>query len=190
MTNSSKEHKQILFAHSGGGQGSPGEGSFDLVSYLKKKLSSEYDIHYPIINDPEAPTYKMWKKLFSTEFKKIKQPLILVGHSLGGSMLLKHLSEERPKITIKALFLVATPLWGRNGWDVEDFVLQENFEAGLKNKTQVYLYHSINDAIVPYKHLDFYKVAFPHSTVRVLNGTDHAFANGLPELVADIKALK
>lgn len=190
MTNTNKEPKQILFAHSGGGQSHPGEGSFDLVSSLKQQLSNEYDIHYPIIDDPEAPTYKMWKKLFSTEFKRRKQPIILVGHSLGGSMLLKYLSEERPKISISALFLVAIPLWGKNGWAVEDFVLQENFEAELKHITKVYLYHCKKDAIVPFEHLNFYKAAFPHSIVRVLNGTDHAFATGLPELASDIKALK
>lgn len=189
MTNRNKEQKQLLFAHSGGGQGNPGEGSFDLVSYLKRELSSEYDIHFPIIDDPEAPTYKMWKKLFSAEFKKIKQPIILVGHSLGGSMLLKYLSEERPQITISALFLVATPLWGKNGWDVEEFVLQKNFESELKHITNVFLYQCKDDPVVPFKHLNFYKTVFPYSVVRVLNGTDHAFTNGLPELVDDIKTI-
>jgi predicted alpha/beta hydrolase family esterase len=183
------EHKKILFAHSSGGQGSPGEGSYDLVSYLKKELSGENEIHYPIIDDPDAPTYKMWKKLLSTEFKTINQPVILVGHSLGGSMLLKYLSEERPQITILALFLVSTPLWGKNGWDVEDFVLQENFESELRHINKVFLYHCKEDAIVPFEHLNFYKRAFPNSTVRVLNGTDHAFADGLPELVDDIRAI-
>lgn len=106
MSNTNKEHKQILLAHSGGRQGSHGEGSFDLVSYLRNKLSNEFDIHYPIIDNPEAATYKMWEKLFCTEFKKIKEPLILVGHSLGGSMLLKYLSEEGKNLSISALFLI------------------------------------------------------------------------------------
>lgn len=29
--------KQILFAHSGGTQGSPGQGSYDLVHWLRKE---------------------------------------------------------------------------------------------------------------------------------------------------------
>lgn len=189
MKQINKNLKQILFAHSGGKQGSPGQGSFDLASTLQTELSNEYDIHCPVIDDPEAPTYKMWKKLFNAEFRKITEPFILVGHSLGASMLLKYLSEENPKISFSGLFLLSTPLWGKNGWDVEDFVLRENFEARLKNITSVYLYHCKNDAVVPFNHLDFYKKAFPNSTVRVLNGSDHAFANGLPELVSDIKAL-
>ena len=189
MTSAKKELKEILFAHSGGGQGSPGEGSFDLVSWLRSELSKEYNIRYPIIDNPESPTYKMWKKLFTKEFKKIGQSVILVGHSLGGSMLLKYLSEERPNISTSALFLVSTPFWGKDGWEVEDFVLQENFEATLKHINNVYLYHCKSDKIVPFQHLNFYKKAFPHSIVRILNGTDHAFSKGLPELVSDIKKL-
>jgi uncharacterized protein len=189
MATKNKEPIQILFAHSGGGQGSPGEGSFDLVASLRQQLSTEYQIHYPIIEDPEAPTYSMWNRLFSAELGRIKEPIILIGHSLGGSMLLKYLSEERPPSTVSALFLVATPLWGKNGWKVEDFVLKENFEAQLRHISKVYLYHCKDDSIVPFEHLNFYKSAFPHAVVRALNGADHAFPNGLPELVSDIKSL-
>ena len=187
MTSTKKELKEILFAHSGGGQGSSGEGSFDLVSWLRSELSKEYNIRYPIIDNPESPTYKMWKQLFTKEFKKISQSVILVGHSLGGSMLLKYLSEERPNISISALFLVSTPFWGKDGWDIEDFVLEQNFEATLNHINKVYLYHCKSDKIVPCQHLKFYKKAFPLSIVRILNGSDHAFSKGLPELVSDIK---
>ncbi len=179
--------KKILFAHSGGGQGSAGQGSFDFVSYLKKELQNEFEIHYPIIDDPDAPTYKMWKKLFEKEFKSIDQPAILIGHSLGGSMLLKYLSQEKPNILILSLFLVATPQWGKNGWNVDDFVLKENFEQELGQIKKIFLYQCKEDAIVPFKHFNFYKKAFPNATLRILNGTDHAFSNGLPELVDDIK---
>lgn len=189
MTKSSNGSKQIFFAHSGGGQSGSGQGSFDFVSCLRKELSDKYEIHYPIIEDPEAPTYEMWKSLFSREFNKIENPVIFIGHSLGGSMLLKYLSEEKPNINISALFLVSTPLWGKNGWDVEDFVLKKDFELALKQISKVYLYHSKNDKIVPFEHLNFYRKAFPNALVRVLNGTEHAFPKGLPELVDDLKAI-
>jgi predicted alpha/beta hydrolase family esterase len=180
--------KKILFAHSGGKQGSIGQGSFDLVTNLKNVLENEFEILYPIIDSPEAPTYKMWKNLFAKEFKKLDHPIILIGHSLGGSMLLKFLSEEKTNVLISSLYLVATPLWGKNGWEVDDFVLKTNFENELKQINKIFLYQCEEDEIVPFKHLNFYKKAFPNATVRVLNGTDHAFANGLPELVNDIKA--
>jgi uncharacterized protein len=183
------ECKKILFAHSAGEQGSKGEGSYDLVSYLQEELVNEYEISYPIIEVPESPTYKNWKNMLQKEFTAIEEPVILVGHSLGGSVLLKYLSEESPKILVLALFLVAAPHWGKDGWNVEDFVLNENFELKLNHIKHVFLYHCKEDEIVPFKHLSFYQKAFPNATVRLLNGTDHVFANGLPELVNDIKKL-
>lgn len=189
MNQSTMKPKKILFAHSGGSQSGPGEGSFDLVAFLKKELSPDYEVHFPIIEDPEAPTYEMWANLFTAEFKAITEPVILIGHSLGASMLVKYLSEERPNIEIRALFLVATPLWDKNGWDIEDFALQENFELQLSHIEKVFLYQCNEDAIVPFEHLDFYRKAFPHATVRALDGTDHAFEGGLPELVEDIKSI-
>ena len=179
---------KVLFAHSGGGQGGVGQGSFDFVAYLKNELGSQCEMLYPIIDDPEAPTYQMWKNLFTEEFKKAKRPTILIGHSLGASMLLKFISEEKPNVLGSALYLVATPLWGKNGWDVDEFVLKDDFENQLKQLNKIFLYQCKDDTIVPFKHLDFYKKAMPDATVRVLKGTDHAFANGLPELVDDIKA--
>lgn len=181
--------KQVLFAHSAGAQGGPGQGSFDMVSSLKTALGKEYEVHYPIIDDPEAPTYAMWKKIFESEFKKVTQPVILIGHSLGGSTFLKYLSEEQPHISISGLFLVAIPHWGENGWDVDDFVLKENFEKSLVQVPEPYLYHSKHDEIVPFRHLDFYRKAFKGAKVRELDGTDHAFEKGLPELVSDIQKL-
>lgn len=182
------KQKRILFAHSGGGQGSAGQGSFDLVSYLKKELENVAEIHYPIIADPEAPTYRMWKDLFTKELQTADAPTALIGHSLGASMLLKYLSEEKPDVSVSALFLVAAPHWGAFDWEVDDFMLKKNFEQDIKQIEKIFLYHCKKDEIVPFEHLDFYVKAFPNATVTVLNGTDHAFENGLPELVNDIKA--
>lgn len=155
-----REPKQILFAHSGGGQGGSGEGSFDLVAYLRSELLNDYEVHFPIIEDPEAPTYEMWAKLLSIEFNTFNEPVILVGHSLGASMLLKYLSEEKPDIDVSALFLVSSPFWGKDGWDVEDFVLQENFELHLRHIEKVFLYQCKEDPVVPFEHLNFSKRRF------------------------------
>ena len=188
MENRKDKRPQILFAHSAGTQEGPGEGSFDLVSHLKAALSQECEIHFPKIEDPEAPTYEMWKMMFDDVFRTISKPLMLIGHSLGGSMLVKYLSEEQPDTDITALFLVATPAWGKRDWKVAEFMLRKDFQGSVGHIPRIYLYHCINDEIVPFGHLDFYKKAFQTATVRALDGNDHAFANGLPELVADIRS--
>src|SRR5690606_17213676 len=131
MQNADIKPKRILFAHSAGSQDGSGEGSFDLVSTLKAELSDEYDIQYPIIDDPDAPTYQAWKKILGSIYEINKGPFILVGHSLGGSVLLKYLSEEKVDISVAGLFLISIPLWGKEGWEVDEFVLPDDFEAKL-----------------------------------------------------------
>ncbi len=42
--------------------------------------------------------------MFALSPSKIAEPVILIGHSLGGSILLKYLSEEKPVILIAGLF--------------------------------------------------------------------------------------
>lgn len=181
------DKKKILFAHCGGAQGN--QGSFGLVSTLRSSLSNNYEIRYPVIEDPEDPTYEMWYNLFKVEFKKLNEPIILVGHSLGASMILKYLSEEKPDIEISGVFLVAAPFWGRGGWDINEFKFQRNFQLALKRINKMFLYQCENDTIVPFEHLAIYKKAFPQATVRELAGTDHLFSHGIPELVLDIKSI-
>ena len=181
-----KNKKKILFVHSAGPQYGKGKGSYDLVKYLKTKLAGEFEILFPTIEKPNSPTYEKFKKMFASTFNDITEPIILVGHSLGGSTLLKYLSEEKPDISITALFLVATPYWKSN---MKEFQLKENFQASLKNIPAIFLYHSKNDSEVPFEHLKFYETAFKTATVRELPGKEHSFSKGLPQLASDIKYL-
>src|SRR5258705_8864298 len=136
MTKTKKELRKILFAHSAGPQYGKGKGSYDLVMYLKSKLSDEFEILFPIIEKPKSPTYNKFKKMFASTFAKITEPVILIGHSLGGSTLLKYLSEEKPDISISGLFLIATPHWKS---DMKEFELKPNFQAFIKNNQAIFL---------------------------------------------------
>ena len=186
MTNKKKPTIKIFFAHSAGPQYGPGKGSYDLVKYLRTELPKEFQIIFPTIEKPNAPTYAKFKKMFKSAFAAITEPVILVGHSLGASTLLKYLSEEKPGVSILGLFLVSTPYWKSN---MKEFQLNKNFQASLAGIPKIFLYHSKHDADVPIDHLEFYEQAFSTAVVRKLNGKEHIFSKGLPELVADIKSL-
>jgi len=180
------ELKKIFFAHSAGPQYGKGKGSYDLVQYLESKLSGEFEILFPAIEKPAAPTYEKFKKMFASSLVKITEPVILIGHSLGGSTLLKYLSEEKPRISIAGLFLIATPYWQS---DMKEFQLRKNFQSFLKDIPAIFLYHSKNDSAVPFEHLTFYKKAFNTAFVRELPGKEHVFSKGIPQLVKDIRTL-
>ncbi|REL24005.1 serine hydrolase family protein [Rhodohalobacter sp. SW132] len=183
-------NKQIFFAHSGGPQGRSGRGSYDFVQWLRNELGDGYQIYEPIIEEPDAPTYQMWKETVDREFPKLTNPVFLIGHSLGGSTLLKYLSEETCELQIAGLFLVAPPYWGKQGWQAEDFTLRHDFSKTLPAIPGIHLYHCLNDPVVPVDHADVYQKLIPTASIHKLNGNDHAFSDGLPVLAEHIKTTK
>ncbi len=181
--------KQVLFIHSGGSQGLH-EGSNDLANYLRKVLGQEYAICDPQMPDPENPEYLTWKMILAKEISRLQGTLILVGHSLGGSVLLKYLSEESCPNPIAGLFIVAAPFWGGKGWKVEEYILKEDFYTRLPPIPKIFLYHSRPDEVVPFHHLRFYADKLPGAILREPASNRHLFSKGLPELVEDIRSTK
>jgi len=181
--------KQILFIHSGGVQ-MPSTGSSSLVEYLRSELGDQYEVKFPKMPEPENPAYVEWKRKLSIELSKIGHEVILIGHSLGGSVLLKYLSEEKYDKTIPGLFIVAAPYWGKRNWEADEFTLKDNFATTLHDIDQTFLYHCTHDEVVPVDHLAVYSNKLPQAEVRECDTGGHLFSNGNPDLLNDIINLK
>lgn len=138
---------------------------------------------------PENPHYDAWKMKLKEALDDLSNNTILIGHSLGGSTLMKYLSESGCDKTIDGLFLIAAPYWGATDWQVDEYVLHDNFSSNLPDIRRVFLYHSQNDEVVPVEHLSYYAGHLPYATIRTFSEGGHLFSNGLPELVEDIKNL-
>jgi predicted alpha/beta hydrolase family esterase len=133
---------------------------------------------------PAHPKYWSWARRIDALIAKVGRPL-LVGHSFGASVVLKLLAETVRRPDLAGLFLVATPFWGPG---FPEFALPPDFGARLRDVSPVYLYHSRDDAEAPLEHLERYRRALPHATVRVLDGRGHEFnQREFPELAADIR---
>lgn len=177
--------KQVLFIHSGGSQ-KLHQGSSDLVAWLQRTLGAGYEVRCPPMPDPDHPSYELWKNKLAQELEKADDGLICIGHSLGGSVLLKFLSEEDCPRAIEALFILASPYWGKKDWRVQEYVLHPQFARQLPDIPHIFLYHSRQDAVVPFSHLSSYAAQLPQAAIRTFNSTDHLFSEGIPELVKDI----
>lgn len=181
--------KTVLFIHSAGPQGKE-QGSSKLSGYLQNKLGNDYHLVFPEMPDPENPKYIHWKDKLSEELNRLDGELVLIGHSLGGSTLFKYLSEESCRLTISGLFIIASPYWGLDDdWQLKDFILKDNFEQKLHEISSLFLYHSLEEEIVPFSHHIAYAEKFPRANLRQLKGNQHLFNNGLSELVNDIERL-
>ena len=180
--------KEVLFVHSAGPQGH-NEGSDYLLNYLIDALGPEYRVSHPDMPDPENPHYVDWKTTIRSELAERGNELILVGHSLGASVLLKYLSEEKLHQRVMGLFLVGAVYWGKKDWVVREYILNRNFSSKLSTIPRIFLYHSRDDEVVPVTHARYYAEEIPGAIVREFAHRGHLFGKGLPELVEDIKGL-
>jgi predicted alpha/beta hydrolase family esterase len=179
--------KQVLFIQ-GGGEGAYKEDE-ELVKSLRDVLGAEYDVLYPKMPEEENSGYEAWKVQISKEIAVLNGKLILVAHSVGCSMLLKYLSEERIENLLAGIFLIAAPYWGPGGWPVDEFTLDEGRASKLLKAFLIFFYHSRDDNIVPFTHLAKHTEKFPQAIICEFDGRGHQFNNDLSEVAADIKSL-
>lgn len=180
--------RQVLFIQ-GGGEGAHDEWDNKLVDSLGKALGPGYAIRYPVLPNEADPSYAAWKAALEQELAELEQGAILVGHSIGATILINVLAEGAPTPIPAGLFLVAAPFVGEGGWPAEGFEPHSDLAARLPPKMQVFLYHGRDDETAPVAHADLYAKALPRAHIRRLNGRDHQLNNDLSEVAKDIRQL-
>ncbi len=169
--------KQVLFIQ-GGGKGAYAVDGKLAVS-LQHALGAEYTVVYPHMPDEDDPQYETWAAQISEEQAALGDKATIVGHSVGGAVLLRHLSEAKIDKPVAGIFIIAAPYWGAEDWLAD-------LPAGLP----VFLYHSRDDRVVPFAHLAKFAEKFPQATIREFDGRGHQFNNDLSEVADDIKGLE
>ncbi|VVC00920.1 Serine hydrolase [uncultured archaeon] len=86
--------------------GYPGENWFPWLKRELEKLG--YTVVVPQFPTPENQTPASWLEAFGQYGQFLSSDTLLIGHSLGGTFLLRVL--EKYDVKIKAAFLVATPI--------------------------------------------------------------------------------
>lgn len=179
--------KPVLFVQ-GGGQGAYEEDG-KLAAQLQGALGTDYDVQYPKMPDEDSPVYEAWRERIAEKLATLDHKAVLVGHSLGASVLLKYLAEEKPVKPSAGLFLIAPPYWGAEDWQVSEYKLPEGFASRLPEGLRMFFYHSRDDEWVPFEHLALYTDKLPQATARVFNDRGHQFKDDLSEVAQDIKGL-
>lgn len=178
----------VLFIH-GGGEGAHAADA-KLAASLQEKLGPTYRVHCPPMPNENAPEYAAWQVQIRDELNALTGAVVLVGHSLGGSILLKYLAEERITTPIAGLFLVAVPYWGAVDWEVEEYMLSETFAAHLPASLPIALYHSRDDEIVPFDHMARYAAQLPQATLHAFADGGHQCHDDLSAVAQDIRQLE
>lgn len=176
--------KPILFVQ-GGGEGVHDHWDNKLVDSLARELGDAYDIHYPRMPNEEDPQYATWRDTLFHEIDALEDGAIVVGHSIGGTVLIHALTERLPKVQLKGIFLIAVPFIGAGGWSSDDIEPRAQFSECAP----IFLYHGVQDETAPVAHVQLYAKTMAHAVVRIIGSGDHQLNNDLRVVAADIRSI-
>lgn len=184
--------KIVIIIH--GSFGHPKENWFPWLKAELEKIG--YNVIVPKFPTPKGQNLDIWLDVLDRYEKYLDSETMLVGHSIGVSLILKKL--EILKHPINAVFLVAGCI-GKIGNNIFDNINSSFFEGGFewdkirRNAKHFFLYHSDNDPYVPLK-MGEELAAKLGVKLTLVKGAGHfnekAGYRKFPLLLEDIKNLK
>ena len=179
----------VLFIHSAGPQGD-GDGSAPLAAALERALAGHADFRAPLMPAPEAPSAEAWDTTLAGLVAPLSGPLVLVGHSLGGSTILKYLAERPMPPGLAGVVVIAAPYWSAPDWAVDEYALPAGCGPKLAEIPRLVFYHSRDDEVVETAHLYRYAALLPGAETREVDGRGHLFDSAeADDIAADIRAM-
>lgn len=133
--------------------------------------------------------YEEWKIYFHRYLEILGDNIVLLGHSLGATFLVKFLAEETIKNTISRVILVAVPFGEKKtGPSLGDFIFENstNFEA-INSDLKITLFASDNDKLITKDDLEKYQKVIKNLEVKILPDRGHFSQSEFPELISCIK---
>jgi predicted alpha/beta hydrolase family esterase len=161
----------------------------DWKHLLQENLGEDYQVLQPRMPNGNNAKYLEWKIYFEKFIPLLSDAVIFVGHSLGGIFLAKYLSEEKYPKRIAATLLVAAPFNTISQHPLADFNIKEDLSLLKKQGGQIILYHSKDDAVVPFSNFENYGKALPSAKQQVFENLNHLNQEQFPELVKDIQSI-
>ena len=161
----------------------------DWKNELQDQLGEGFIVYNPQMPNKQNAQYGEWKIFFEKVFNLVDDNVILIGHSMGGIFLAKYLSENEVTKKIQKTFLISAPFdnEGMVHETLGSFVREGSLKDFERRAGDVYLYHSEDDRVVPFDHMEKYKKELPHARVWVFQDRGHFKQEEIVELVGDLK---
>jgi predicted alpha/beta hydrolase family esterase len=170
---------------------------------LREDLGEGFEVFAPTMPNKQNAKYAEWKLWFERYLEHLRNGAALAGWSLGGGFLVKYLTENVLPFKPAALFLLAAPFalagrggegenreGGDGGEDGGDFVFDPALLAALPAKVgRIFIFHSRDDAVVPFSDAERYAAALPEANLAALNGRGHLLTPEFPEFLERLREL-
>lgn len=161
----------VLFLHGAGGFAEDRA----MVDALRAAL--EVEVLAPDLDEANETTHEAWSRRIGDHLRPDVD--VVVGHSFGGSTILRMLTER--DLGIRRLILLAAPEWGPDGWDVPEFALPGS--AVLPETVEVELHHCLDDEVVPFEHVSQLASRLPGAQVLYRRQGGHQFSGPATDAV-------
>jgi pimeloyl-ACP methyl ester carboxylesterase len=181
----SRRSRQVLFIQ-GGGEGAHDEWDVRLADDLRHRLGDEYDVRYPLMPAEADPSSASWSPAIRREIADLDDGAVVVGHSVGATILIHTLIEQPQEHELAAIVLISAPFVGEGGWPGEEFELPGDLGTRLRAGVPVHIFHGLDDETAPPVHADLYARAIPQAQVHRLPGRDHQLNDDLREVATAI----
>ena len=158
--------------------------------YLDKKLGEYCEIIRPRMPLQDNAKYEEWKIHFERYFPHLRNNIILIGQSLGGTFLAKYLSENKLPKKILSLYLIGSAF--DNTLPGEDLVggfkLKSDISMIEKNSPNLNLLFSKDDDVVPVSHTEKFRKKLKNANIIIYESKNgHFKISEFPEIVEMIK---
>lgn len=150
-----------------------------------------FEVYMPSMPNAQNAKYEEWRIWFERHFEILQDEVVLIGWSLGAYFLLRYLVERDLPFSPKSLFLIASPYTteGLEGDDCADFTFDPVLLGEVEKKaSDIHIFHSTDDFVVPYEHALKLKEAIPLAQLHTFEDRNHFLQPEFPELIELIKA--
>jgi predicted alpha/beta hydrolase family esterase len=179
---------EVLFIQ--GGSAGAYEADANLVASLRKHLGRGYKVRYPEMPNEDEPDYATWSEEIARELAEMQPRPIVVGHSIGGSVLIKWLVEGKNRPPLGPVFLVSLPFWHDHPfWKWPEAQLPSDAGDRLPPDLELFIYHGGADDFVPPEHAERHAKLLPRARLHILPGRDHQLNDDLREIADQIRSL-
>ena len=158
---------------------------------LGNELGDGFEFIRPTMPNKYNAKYAEWKIWFEKVLDYAGDNIILIGHSLGGTFLIKYLSENEVDKKIERLFLVSSALNdSKSGeYQLDTFAIDKKSVPILSKKAGVIiLIHSKDDVVVPFEDFEELAQLLPEANTMIFDDRGHFLQEKFPELVDCIKS--
>lgn len=155
---------------------------------LAHNLAEAFEYHFIQMPNAMNADYRAWSIWFEKVIPFLRDNAVLIGHSLGGSFLLRYLTDNELPVSIAQLHLVAPVVDDAQCPGMGNFSTNLNAWVGFKsNIKNIHIWHSSDDDLVPINHSERLAKKLPTATLHRFSDRGHFIQPEFPELEAVIK---